>query len=589
MPPRSRTSEASIPHPASRRTVSPHLLGAGLLALGVAGCGPGGCAGEPGDALEAVPADARAVAVAPSGEALRERLVELLRGVQGASGVLDLLEARYGLDLRQTDVLRRVGLAARRRVAAFARDDVVGLAAGVVDAGRLDARLSRILRKRLGASIDTPDGPAGLRGTARAPTPRDDADATPAWRLAWGVTDRRVAVLLAMPGAAEPAERWRAFAEAERAALPSEGSDEDGPPAEGSTPDEGADDGGGASASDEALLAGPAARRAREGLGDVPGLWGVARGAPPLPEGLGMAKAYLASYARNLSRWSGHLAVRADRLALAVDGHWTGDGALPVDWIRVDDPAPRFAELLPRSLTAFLRLRFSPQRILELPDLLLNRVMPAKLGAGPLARALPGPKTLLELTTGDVALAFLGLDEEATVEQLRAARGRPSKLMQLVHVAAAMSVREPKRIDELLDGAAERLGGRGWSTPRVEAQGWRGYSFDRGEGGMTWSAVRHEDTLVVLTGGGEVERLLAVAEGRALPLGRASEGEVVERALSGTRSPLGVLLTFTRLARELSSKGLPPYFLEMLSDVRAVAGALALRADGVGVDLDLRL
>ena len=76
-----------------------------LLALVVVGC-----AGRGGDGSRWVPESSTASVVAPSLEAVRGQLTTLLAGIEGASGVLDLLEARVGLDLRTREGLEASGV-----------------------------------------------------------------------------------------------------------------------------------------------------------------------------------------------------------------------------------------------------------------------------------------------------------------------------------------------------------------------------------------------------------------------------------------------------------------------------------------------
>jgi hypothetical protein len=120
----------------------------------------------------------------------------------------------------------------------------------------------------------------------------------------------------------------------------------------------------------------------------------------------------------------------------------------------------------------------------------------------------------------------------------------------------------------LLDQAGASLEGRGYQVGPVALEGWQGLSARRTQPRETWTVLGREDLLLVISGDGEVERLRAVAEGRALPL--------IEEGVTMDASTLVMKASFSRLTRELADKGVPPYFLELLSDL-----------DGLGLSLEI--
>ncbi|MGM0574993.1 MAG: hypothetical protein ACQEXJ_04595 [Myxococcota bacterium] len=529
-------------------------LAMGVAVISAQAC-RGGCRGEGGDATRVVPEEARGVAVVPSLEALRGRLVAFLAGVEGASGALDLVEARYGVNLSDADGLREVGIDPDGSAALFAVDEAGVLAVSVSDDDAFADLVSSRAVKWAGARVEERHGEAGLAGIAEASArPKEAAlgDAGPRWKLAWGTTEDGVGVVVLTPGEADPAERWRALA-------------------------------GGAGGFAVSDLAG----RARDGLGDAPGLWLAVRRSPSVPPGLGTVGALLAPYLEPLSTWTGHVGLEAEGLTARVDGVWEGEGTFPVGWFRPKGEPEALAEHFPKALTAFARVRADAGSLRNMPSFLRERVLPSTM-PGPVGKLLPSPAEWLDLAAGDVAVALLGIDDEATVEQLVRAQRRPDVILQLLHAGVGLTVRDPAEARRHVEATRERFEGAGWTTARIEGKAWEGVGFRKGE--HAWSALLRDDVMVLLSGSGEVERFLAVAEGRALPLTAMAEGGGVRaEALTDPQTGVGVLLTFTRITRELADKGLPPYFLQIINDVRSVALAFRPREDGVGLALDVAL
>ena len=91
--------------------------------------------------------------------------------------------------------------------------------------------------------------------------------------------------------------------------------------------------------------------------------------------------------------------------------------------------------------------------------------------------------------------------------------------------------------------------------------------------------------------GGEVERFLAVGEGRAAAVAALGEEGAPAAALGLGEAPpgIGVLATFGRITRELGDKGVPPYFLKMVGDVRAIAATAEVRPEGVRLAVEVSL
>ena len=238
------------------------------------------------------------------------------------------------------------------------------------------------------------------------------------------------------------------------------------------------------------------------------------------------------------------------------------------------------------------RVRVDGAALRGLPGWIRSRVVPEAL-AGEIGRVLPAPADLLDLASGEVAVAVLGLDPDATVEHLARSGGDVAVMLQMVHVALAARVRDVERAREVIDAGKERLAAAGWDVAAVEGSVWGGWTFRRAGTKRRppghWAALWQDDVVVWVSGEGEVERFLAMAEGRALPLWQVVKDGVGEAALVDPRTALGVFAAFTRITRELADKGSPPYFLKMINDVRAITGAVQADEGGLSLSLEVAL
>ena len=504
------------------------------------------CAKEGGEGAHWVPPGAEASLVVPNLDAFRGALQAFLAGVEGASGALELLEAKGGLDLTGHEGLKASGVEPERSLALFVHEQTLGLALGVRDAEAFSERVRRQV-SRMGARVEVaPEGVAGLEGTAQG------ARASEAWSLAWGIGPDRVGFVLLQPRGADAAQRWEALTSAPR-------------------------DGG--KRLEEAIAA----------LGAKSGAHIRVKGAPQLPAGwgLGPAKMVLMPVLSGLIEWEGTWVVEPTRSALTLDAPWSAEGELAAGWFRPVGDAVALSASIPKSQTLTLRARLNPSRVLAIPSFLRKRFLPKRI-PGPLGGLLPPTEELLTLLNGDVALTLLGLDAAASVEDALGGLSL-ARLAQLVHMGVTVGVTNPDAARAAVDAARLHLEQRGWSAVALDAGPWKGVALRNEAQKTVWSILHRGDQVALLSGAGEVARFVQVADGSALSLEASAEGEVAKAAASSPEVAFGLNAGFRRVTRELASKGAPPFFLKLANDIRALSGTVSLKEEGAKVALEVRL
>ena len=519
------------------------------------------CSTPPGgDARRVLPSDAALTVVIPSLEALRSRAVAFLAGVEGTSGVLELLAGRYGVDLERPEGLAAAGLDPETALVGYVRDGAVVVAAGATDEARFMALVEDRLHRGAGATVPPSEAVPRLAAGPAGP------DGEPLWRAAFGVTQDRVAILALTATGGDAGAAWSAAAAGTGAYAGTE-------PAKRALATAGAD----------ALVYGSA---------DAPG--------PTLPDGLGLVGSFLAPTLAELSRWSGGLSLSDDRLTLRLAVAEGGELTLPISWVSPEGPADRFAAVFPKTTAIFARGRFNVGRVRKIPSILRSRFLPATL-PGAAGLPLPGTDDLLDVVEGDFAVGLLGLPAEGTLQDLSVLRRQGlglASLAQVLRIAVAARVRDEAAALTLFDGIATQLQTSGWTVAPVAAGGFKGYSFHREA--EAYSVLVGKGVLLLVTGRGEVEPFIAVGEQRALSLASAVEGEAVATAAAGLAPPangaappppaaLGVVFGFSRLTRELADKGVPPYFLKIINDIRVLALTIDASERQLGLAVEVAL
>ncbi|MCA9518311.1 MAG: hypothetical protein KC635_25425, partial [Myxococcales bacterium] len=307
---------------------------------------------------------------------------------------------------------------------------------------------------------------------------------------------------------------------------------------------------------------------------------------PAAPEGLGLAANVVEPALDGLQHFYGGVALDADRLQVHLAADHVGDRELPVTWLVPEGSPDVFADVFPKTTTALVRLRMNLGRVRKIPRILRDNVMPSTL-PGLSGLPLPALSDLVDLVEGDVAVALLGVADQATLTDLGQLQ-RGGGFERVLHVALAARARDSAGLMEAFGGIASQLETSRWTVAPIDAGGFRGWAFSRDE--RAYSVLIGHGVVVFVIGRGEVEPFLAVAEKRALPLASLAEGEpTVAAALGREPATFGFVAGFTRLTRELADKGVPPYFLKILNDIRVLGARVDVAEKRVSVDLDVSL
>jgi hypothetical protein len=523
-----------------------------------------GCARAPGgDPLRVVPIEADAALIAPSVADLQAHASRFLAGIEGASGALDLVADRYGLDLRSPEGPSVLGLDPARGFALYAQPmacdappcpRALVAAASVADPERFLEAIGSRLRRAAGLTADP------IHAASPLQVFRNDHVA-----VALGVTPDRVGLLALVPSG-DPVPLWNAASAGPEAA--------------------------------RRLVDSPRDKAAQALLGDATLRLVTGQLLPEVPDSLGLVRGVLTNIRDKLPSWQGAIAISDDSLKIKLSGGdpaGAPDATLPVSWLNPEKPEPSpLSHVFPKTTTALLRLRVNLAKVRAMPSFLRERVLPEQL---PFLEAAPLPvvNDLLEYVEGDIALAFLGLDPKATLASF--ARGLTPQSFGMVHLAMAARLRDPGGLERAFSGIAEQLGTSGWAVASISGKPptdksltpWKGWTFARD--GQHYSVLLDGRVCVFIVGEGEVDGFLAVRDGRALPLSvLADNAPLLSDALGLTPSGgsfAALIFTPLRLGRELAARSVPPYFLKVLNDLRVAS--LSLDATDKTVTLSLEV
>lgn len=564
---------AATPAPRSRALLP--ALGATLGFL-LAACGS---APRGGPAASAVPADATWALHAPDLRRLRNGLRDFTGGIEGGAGALDLVAERFGLDLRSDEALARAGIDADGSLAVFGVEGGLGLSVSVRDAGSFRAtatqRAERLAAARTVATETVPEAGAASGAPLRFVLP-GEAGA----RLAAGVTPQQVGLVVVdvAPGGGL-GDLWQRLAELPQA---------------------------------ESLLGTQRLPEARTAARETPTIEVLLDGRV-VSEALG-AGPLVDSTLASLAPWRGGITVDRGRVAVRLGAPLAEGGGLPSGWLEGVATGPGLASFVPRNALAFVRASVNLEKLRKLPSFIRDRLIPARL-LGLEDAPIPDVGPLIEVLGDELGVAVLGLAPAASLGAVATLANDLDSWPSLGRVALVVRLRDRARLKAMMaEIASVSAPAAGWSVSPVPVpagsdkpfDGWNFVRAARPATGGEAASARQEpeshavildgDVGLLVIGAAELEALLAVRAGKGLSLVASIEGDasiaadvLATRADSPTRAEIGLQLGFLRLSRELADRGAPPYFVKLLDSIHAISIGLGVKADGVRLDLELRL
>jgi len=513
----------------------------------------GGCGGDThdaGDPLRTIPIDVDGAFIVPSIGTLQQQTFAFLGTLEGASGVLELLADKYSIDLRTADGLTAAGLDPAHGAVVWTKDQAVVVAVPVRDAKAFGALVDTRLVRGLGATMKgtTPEAWAAPR-IYDGPVPPGASTPEPAWRAAWGVSDDGIGIV-AFNGPDVAPETTYQRALGERGGLASE-------------------------------TAGRLAK-AKSAAGDGAVAWIVARDVlPAVPDGLGMAKGLVEDVRSGLREWQGGLVMDGERLALRMAADYTGEGELPLaSWVAPEGSADVIAQALPKTTTLMARFRLDLAKLRRMPSFILEQLVPDQI-PGLDMLPIPALPDLIGMLTGDIGVALLGVEPNATLAGLTSVAKIRQRALETFRVALIARVHDVDAMRRAFGDIAQQMRDASWVVADIDpakAAGWSGWTFLRGT--TSYSVLMSADVIVFIVGPGEVDNFITARDGRATTLAAYGAGfdRTMKEALGleplGGGTAFGLSLGFLRLTRELADKGVPPYFLKMLNELRLVGMAI---------------
>ncbi|MCC6625470.1 MAG: hypothetical protein IT385_29795 [Deltaproteobacteria bacterium] len=522
----------------------------------------GGDTHAPGDPLRTIPPNAEVVIVAPSVTKVQAAATAFLDGLPGAPGVLDLLAERYGLDLRTPEGVASLGIDPARAATVWTREGTIIVAVAVRDARVFGAHVEqRLVRGAGGARV--PGSPEAWEAprVVDGPPPPGSADGRPLWRAGWSVTPDGIGLLALTGGDGDPAAQCvTATRDVHHF---------------GDEP------------------AGPYAKAREVGGQDALLYMIVGDILPPTPGGLGLLQGFVDNVRKGLGRWYGGVALSGERVALRLASDFSGEGELPVSWVALPGGADVIARVLPKTTSALMRFRINLGKLRALPGFIVSQFLPDQI-PGFEALPIPALPDLVDLLEGDVGVAFLGLDPKATFGHLTSLRALRERALETFRVALVARLRDAEGARRQFAGIADQLSQSGWVVAPLQvaqAGGWTGWTFVRGA--TSYSVLIDPEVIVFIVGPGEVDAFIAARAGRATTLAQYGAGfdatlqEALGLSPAGGATALGISLGFLRVTRELADKGVPPFFLKMLSRIKLVGLSLDAQPKRVTIGLEV--
>lgn len=254
------------------------------------------------------------------------------------------------------------------------------------------------------------------------------------------------------------------------------------------------------------------------------------------------------------------------------------------DFIADDSPALLdVGDILPDEPALLVRARVNP-RLAAMASGLLRMAGAMDLGVlHPSLRALDTAALLVALLDGQLAVALLGISDEANPDPRTWPR---SQVRANLGLAVALSLTNDTAAQTLLARIRALLTESQVKVAAAKLGAWQGFSVLGA--GAPWSLVRRGRALLWLGGDGELARFERVDKGRFPSLGRAVSTPLEKELVAGHKRWLGALITTGRIVRSARRRGIPDSLTKMLASVSALAVGVQLHDDGLTVDVQLR-
>ena len=482
----------------------------------------------PADSRAFIPSDVRTALVVPHLSELHGGATDFLAHVEGASGLIGLLSAQVGVDLTSLASLESQGVSPEGSLVVYRRSGSTVLLVSITSLSKFNELLRERVAPGVGAElvVKGPDD-GGVFESATMPL---------GLGLAWGSMHKGLGTVILSPDVASLEPLWTELSSVAHA---------------------------------------PLAPPASKGL-----VWAIGDYTPQLPSSLGPARLVLSSYVSPLSRWTGSLSADANGLRFTIDGSWQGSGAPPLSFFHNETQGKPLRSYVPRTSTGLLLGTWRPESISTMPVWIRTAILPERL-PGLVGATLPPTRDLLELVHGDLAFAVFGLSRSHAVDLSRMPGSLTEIMTQLLGVGFFVRAAQGDRVARILAAIAEALAERGWRVTPIKDGPWIGFDLHTSRPEQHWALVARDDVAALVTAS-ELPALVEVAKGAALPHGPATHEE-------GQAPTLGLHLSFDRIARELASRGLPPYFLTMLSGIDRAVLETSLHEKGAQLTLEVGL
>ena len=243
-------------------------------------------------------------------------------------------------------------------------------------------------------------------------------------------------------------------------------------------------------------------------------------------------------------------------------------------------------DLLPDEVMALVRARLNPDLLAMVPAVFRDRLLPKNLLASldPALSTINARTLLFDVLDGQIAVGVLGVDDRLTWKP----DGWPiAELRAAVHGFVAVGLKTEQAASALVGGCQASLKAASVAVESLTIGRFHGFAASSRET-PPWILLYGGNSVVWISGRGELKRLQWAASDRFPTLAEATEQGVERDLVQGRRYWLGILTTTGRLARTLRRRGIPDHLVAMIASVAAIAAAVEIDDDGISVDLKVR-